>query len=158
MLDPLTALSVAGSLVQFIDFSTRLVSKGRQIYRAVDGALDENKEIELVAADLVKLVKKLDEQSHAIQPPSPDAPAEPEPLSEPPEELELRTICDLCKSSATELLGKLEGLKVKGNHRLWKSFRQALKSVWTKEALDDLSNRLALLRSHLQTRIMLYFA
>lgn len=49
MLDPLTALSLTGNLIQFIDFSNKLVSKSREIYRAADGTLSENLETEIVA-------------------------------------------------------------------------------------------------------------
>lgn len=58
---------------------------------------------------------------------------------------------------ADELLGRLEKLKVakEAKHRKWKSFRQALKTVWNKKDLDDLSARLSAFRDELQFHILL---
>jgi hypothetical protein len=56
MLDPFTTLSLVGNLIQFIDFSSKLVTKGREIYRSADGALRENLEVEVVTADFSKVV------------------------------------------------------------------------------------------------------
>jgi hypothetical protein len=41
-MDPLTALSVAACVVQFVDYGTKLLSKGRELYKSADGALWEN--------------------------------------------------------------------------------------------------------------------
>jgi hypothetical protein len=59
MLDPLTALSVAGNIVQFIDFSTKLIAKGHELYNSVDGATVGNAELEVIARDLQDLNGRL---------------------------------------------------------------------------------------------------
>jgi hypothetical protein len=41
--------------VQFVDFSSKVVSKSTKLYRLGRGALAENADIETVAADLLKL-------------------------------------------------------------------------------------------------------
>jgi hypothetical protein len=51
-MDPLTALSVAGNIVQFVDFAIRIVAKGNYIYHSSDGYL------EMVTEDLLLLTKK----------------------------------------------------------------------------------------------------
>lgn len=53
MLDPFTALSVASSVIQIVDFSSKLVSKGEEIRR--NGSLVENDELERVTKDLQEL-------------------------------------------------------------------------------------------------------
>jgi hypothetical protein len=45
-LDPLSALSVAASAIQFIDFSSKIVSKGKHIYKSANGVLREDAEVE----------------------------------------------------------------------------------------------------------------
>lgn len=150
MLDPLTALSLAGNLIQFIDFSSKLVTKGREIYRSADGASRENLEIEVVTADFSKVVQTL--MKH------PGSGTVASAANTSATELELRQICEMCKSTATELLSKLQEVKVTGKHRGWKSFRQALKSVLTKDAVDDIARRLAMFRHQLEFRIMVSFA
>ena len=39
-------------------------------------------------------------------------------------------------------------------NRKWKSFRQALKSVWSKQAIDEMAKRLEVLRADLDTHIL----
>jgi hypothetical protein len=52
------------------------------------------------------------------------------------DEQALEAICEGCISVSKELISKLEKLKIEDvrKHRVFKSFRQALKSVWSKEA------------------------
>jgi hypothetical protein len=58
---------------------------------------------------------------------------------------------------ADELLSRLQKLKVAvdAEHRVWKSFRQASKMVWSKKELDDLSARLSSFRDELQFHILI---
>jgi hypothetical protein len=53
MLDPLTALSVASSLVQLVDFSITLVKDAREI--SLGGRSVDVNELEIVTADLIDL-------------------------------------------------------------------------------------------------------
>jgi hypothetical protein len=57
MLDPLTALSVAGTIVQFVDFSASLISKGQAIHRK--GSTVQNNELETVTKDLLDITRTL---------------------------------------------------------------------------------------------------
>jgi hypothetical protein len=52
MLDPLTALSLAGNIVQFVDFSTKLLAKGHELYKSADGTSVGYSELEAIAKDL----------------------------------------------------------------------------------------------------------
>ena len=45
VLDALAALNVASSVVQSVDFSVKVISKGNKYYRSADGALVENTEL-----------------------------------------------------------------------------------------------------------------
>lgn len=146
VLDPMSALSLAGNIVQFVDFSSKIVSKGRRIYLSANGALPKNLELEVVANDLARLAQGLSKESN-------DTARAPN-LSE--DERALQTMSEECSKIAEELLVRLEKLKVKSDakQRGWKSLRQALKSVWGKEELDDLSKRLSLFRDQLQFHIL----
>lgn len=48
-------------------------------------------------------------------------------------------------------------MKVMGKHRAWKSFRQALKAVSSKEDIDDIMRRLLMFRQQLEFRVMVSF-
>ena len=54
VLDPLTALGVASNAVQLIEFSSRIVSRGHQIYKSADGTLAKNLKLEAVTDGLLK--------------------------------------------------------------------------------------------------------
>jgi len=143
VLNPMSALALAANVVQFIDFSSKVVSKGCRIYLSVDGTLPKNLELEVVTNDLSRLAKGL--KTHGL-----------DNVSISGEENLLQTISDECSTIADELLTRLEKLKVKSDtkQRGWKSLRQALKSIWSKEDLDELSGRLSLFRDQLQFHIL----
>ena len=73
-----------------------------------------------------------------------------------PEEVRFCDICGECTGVSEKLLLFLGKLKVPNNkkYRKWKSFRQALTSVWSKHELDDMARTLAMLRSELDTQIL----
>ena len=146
VLDPLTALGLTSNLLQLVDVSIKLVSKGRSIHGSAHGTLVENSELELVANDLARLISQTAADSAKVS-------------GLPQKEIGSleNAFGELSRSSgdvAEELLQKLEKLKVEGKHRRWKSFRQALKSVWTREEINALANRLANLRAQLDSRIL----
>lgn len=58
-MEVLATISLVGNIVQFVDFSYKLISGSAQLYSSVKGALVENSEIEVVAKDVVLLHKKL---------------------------------------------------------------------------------------------------
>jgi hypothetical protein len=143
VLDPMSALSLAGNIVQFVDFSCKIVSKGRRIYLSANGTLPKNLELEVVTDDLAHLALQLRNDGAKAAELSHD-------------EKSLYAISEECSKIAEELLGRLEKLKVKSDakQRGWKSLRQALKSVWSKEELDELSERLSIFRDQLQFHIL----
>ena len=126
----MTAIGLAGNIVQFVDFSMKLVGKAHEIHTSVDGALAENLDIETVAGTLRKLQLKLkiDEKR------STSYDSEMEGLLERP--------CDSCNGTAKELLHILEGFKAQDKRARWKSMRHAIKSARGKGAVLEISARL----------------
>jgi hypothetical protein len=143
-MDPLSALSIAGTVVQFVDFGLNVVSKGRRIYRSGDGTLSEYHDLEILTNDLLTLQAKLrcSLPSHA-----PDKKSS-------PDDVALETLCTTSDDLAGTLLEKLNMAKAQGRCRAWKSFRQALKSVWSKRAIDEMLERLIVIRDQLQFRVL----
>lgn len=45
-MDPVSALSIAAVVVQFVDFGAKTLSKSHELYRSSRGALNENIETE----------------------------------------------------------------------------------------------------------------
>ncbi|PMD32009.1 hypothetical protein L207DRAFT_471340 [Hyaloscypha variabilis F] len=136
-MDPMTALSLAGNVVQFIEFGTRLLSTTKELYRSSTGSLTVHDEIELVTTDLSILVAKL-KQNRTDEPD------------------DFQKICDEAASVATEILTKLGTMKVKkeGKYRELKSFRAAVKQVWSHRELEKLEARLGRIQEAIKTRVL----
>ncbi|KKA17644.1 hypothetical protein T310_8412 [Rasamsonia emersonii CBS 393.64] len=64
MLDPLTCLSLASNIVQFVSFTSDLISKSHQIYKSTTGTLIENTELEAITLNLESISK-----GFVLQPP-----------------------------------------------------------------------------------------
>ncbi len=73
------------------------------------------------------------------------------------EEKALTDLSKRCVQLGDELLWRLNQLKVSkdAKRRVWKSFRQALKIVWSKEELDDMAATLSTYRNQLEFHILL---
>ena len=144
MLDPLTALGLAGNIVQFVDFGAKLFSSGVEIYQSVDGALPRN-------AQLTTIVKDLSSLSEGLGGTGKKATAYK--LSK--DEIALEDLADQCKILADSLLETLQDLTVKhGPHKKWNSFRQALKNAWDEKDIHYAQQRLERFRSQLVVRLV----
>jgi hypothetical protein len=143
-MEAFAAVSLASSVVQFVDFALNVVSKGRHIYHAGDGTISDNHDLEIVANDLLLLQTRLDEATSS----SGSA------ASNKAEDHGMKDLLAVAQNSAKDLLLRLNMAKVQGRFRRWKSLRQALKSVWSKKEVDSMFQRLELLKQQLQLRII----
>lgn len=141
-MDPLTAIGLAANVLQFIDFATKIVSKGNRIRKSADGLLEEYHDLEIVTSDLLILQTKM-------KPVPDDANAF---LSD--EDSQMHYLLEASNDVAGKLLTRLNMAKAQGRYRSWKSLRQALKSVTSKDEVDYMANRLSTFRVEFQTRIL----
>jgi hypothetical protein len=133
-MDPVTVIGLVSSIIQLVDFSGQLISKTAQLYRSADSALAENLDIEAATKDLTQLNEKL-KASVATG------------------DAALEQLCNSCNAVGDELLGALSKLKVNGKQPKWQSARKALRSIWSKEKINQLESRLAMFREELNLRI-----
>ena len=144
-MEALSALSLASNIVQFLDFGLRVLSKGNKIYRSVDGALEENLDLEVVTSDLLVMQTKLkctlltSGNTHLA---SDDLQA-------------FNTLSESCAGLADKLLERLNMVKAQGRFRRWKSLRQALKIVWSKQDIENTKNTLQSYRSEMQLHLLI---
>ncbi|KAI1208989.1 uncharacterized protein F4807DRAFT_106299 [Annulohypoxylon truncatum] len=118
-MEPLSALSLAGNVLQFIEFTTKVLSSSVEVYKSSAGASDSTIALE----DIYQQLSSFSDGFTATQGSTR--------LSA--NELALRSIADSCSADCTRLLTVLNGVKVNGDHRAWKSFRAALKLAWKGE-------------------------
>jgi len=138
------------NVMQFVDYSTKVISKGRELYKSADGALAKNTELETASTRLQSLSGALHDSLHCNQKGSVH-----NAIGKGDQALE--DICGRCVEVSKELVGRLEKLKVPADHkyREWKSFRQALKAVWGREKTEEMATRLAKLREELETHVLI---
>lgn len=133
-MDPITAVSLVGTIVQLVGLSIKIVSKPTVLYRSGRGMLTENAQIETATEDLSKLNAQLKRSTAAG-------------------DTELLVLCQACSDVADQLLAALAQVKVKGKGQKWQSLRKALRSIWSKEEIQQLEFRLASFRDQLNRRI-----
>jgi len=143
-MDPLSAFSLAGTIVQFVDFGTKVVSQTRQLYK--NGQLSVHAQAKSATEDLLDFSAKLQQyhhwDSHDVRPTEDDK--------------ALAALCRSCDEIAKTLLEQLIKLQVPGDGRKqpWKTVGQALRSIWAHEQLADLEERLASYRRAMDSRIL----
>jgi hypothetical protein len=134
-MDPLTAIGLAGNIISFIDVTSNVLSKARQLYDAASGATPENDELESLTKNLRDLADRARRKSvnttrndhFSLNITS---------------ETVLDSLSQQCVKVAEELLEVLESVKVKGEGRTLKSAVQAVKSVWKQDHIDSIQRRL----------------
>ncbi|RDL30687.1 uncharacterized protein BP5553_10032 [Venustampulla echinocandica] len=133
-MDPMSALGLAANIFQFIDFGTRLLSGTLEVYHSTTGASSENIEIEEISERLSIFSDELSTN----------------PASRSSRDLAVAKFAGRCKVVSDELLEVVTELKVvDGPNRKWRSFRKALKTLWNKEKIQSLQNRLETVRQQL---------
>ncbi|KAI1457452.1 hypothetical protein F4805DRAFT_428754 [Annulohypoxylon moriforme] len=140
-MEPLSALSLAGNILQFIEFTTKLLSSSVEIYKSSTGTLVSRDALEIKCRQLSDLSNGFVTTSRSTQPSA--------------SELALRSIANSCRDDCARLVTALNSLKVDGgNHRVWKSFRAALKSAWKEDQeIESLTNKLKELQSTMTLHI-----
>ena len=51
-MDPISVIGLAGNIVQFVDFTWKLIDEARSLYDSSTGASEENDLLELITKDL----------------------------------------------------------------------------------------------------------
>jgi len=143
VLDPLSALSVAGNVVQFIEFTSSVLSESRKTFQSGAGTSDNNG-LESVVEGLLqfsaRLKLNLPKNNHGTLPEADNG---------------LFSVLESCEGIANELLEAFQRLKLKdGPHKRWNSFRQALEGVWKREKLLGIQSRLGFLREQITLHIV----
>ena len=126
VLEALAAVGLTSAVVQFVQFTTEVASKSRDLYNSADGTTREYVELE----DYVETFRQLSQglaNSTSRAPPLPT-------LS--PEEQSLVQVASRCRDSCREIRSALDGLIGPGKKTRFRSFRHALKIVWGEKKID----------------------
>ncbi|MCJ1397724.1 hypothetical protein MMC11_000920 [Xylographa trunciseda] len=144
-MDPISAVSFAGTVIQLVSLVASIVSKSQALYCAEDGALASNVALQEATDRLTTLIKTL-----GTTPPR-DRGSKSE--SAALHAKAIKTIGKSCVATAKELSKILEKLKVQDN-RKWTSIHQALRSVWKQKKIDSLTQSIGKYRDELVTHLL----
>ena len=142
MMEPLSTFSLACGIIQVLDFSTKLLWKCKDLYE--DGALHDFQDLEDITKRLTNL--RID-----LQLPSD---AETAGTLKTPNERGLLDAAKGCSAIADQLVGKLDGLKVKGPHRKRQAVMKGIKAICEKNEIQDAQKQLANYQNVLNTKIL----
>ncbi|CVK85018.1 related to small s protein [Fusarium mangiferae] len=135
MLDPVTAIGLASSIVAFVDFSAKLVKGSIEIYQASDGTLTENRNSQAVAGAMERFAARLIiQQSSQLF----------------GDEKELVDLAENCHIVCMELLDLLGRIKPKDLSSKKQSLWAALKNRFHEGERKELENRLDTCRRQLE--------
>ncbi|KIL85966.1 hypothetical protein FAVG1_10935 [Fusarium avenaceum] len=135
MVDPLTALGTASAIITLVEFSSKILTNTKAIYQSATGQNDDTIVLAIVARDVGILGDAITASSWTDN--------------------NMNDLVYTSQEIARDLLQAIDKLKVKGDKTVWKSFRLALKDVWTKRKLESFSQRLATLQAQVASHIQL---
>jgi len=137
-MDPLTAIGLAGSVVQFVSFAHEIISLGKEVYKSPNGTIQESREIGAMLDDLLDVHGRLVRSQLHLE--RGDA---------------LSRLIDQCAPIYKELESVLESLKSQGGGK-WKSLHTAVKLAWKKGEIKDLEKRLRRLQRQIDSHLVSY--
>lgn len=135
-METLAIIALVGNVLQFVEFSGKLIAKSTELYRSSEGALAENIDLETAASHLVLISTKIQDSATSVN------------------DEALKRLCESCKSTTEELVAALDKVKVDGKKDRWKSIRKALRSVWSREKIYELDRRLSRIKEELNLHLV----
>lgn len=140
MLDPLTALSIASSVIQIVDFGCKLVSQSQEIYYSANGATKDNVTSGEITKDINLLYKDLTSKDQNFQMLDDDDRA-------------LGKLVGSCLREVEAVMSLLAELEVPPDATQWKSFKNAIKSARKKGKVKDIETRLLKIQKQIDSRL-----
>jgi HAMP domain-containing protein len=148
IMEPLSAFALAVNVIQVIDFSAKLLREAHELHESSTGHTAEHVELHQISQSLAHMCDSLSTAqpqsgviSHGVF----------EKASAKAIAHNVSKIAASAKAVAQELMALIDRLQLKhGTKGRWRSFRQALATLWKKDEIERLQKRLKELRDQLQ--------
>ena len=144
MAEALAAFGIAVNIMQFIDFSSRVLSTSYKLYKSSRGVSEEHQALEDITNDLRNISSGL---QHAVR-------QEEQHRSASSDDLQLQKLGAKCSLACDELLSALEHLKALDRPSKWANLRAALRSVWKESRIDGFRARVNEFRQEVIVRVL----
>ncbi|KAI1132302.1 hypothetical protein F5Y10DRAFT_274898 [Nemania abortiva] len=142
-MEPLSILSVAAAVAQFLDFASRVISDTKEAYESSLGQIQHDVELSKISRDFSSLTHTLSSKMSKLMR---DDSSESTALEVEKDTLAiLHGLCRESKAINKEIQATLTQLQIKGTTRILlaaESFVVALRRVWTADKIQRLENRL----------------
>jgi len=135
-MDPLSALAIACGVTQFVDFGSKILSKGFEISKSAAGTTESYSAIETIASDFESLTERI---SGPVLTGS---------------DASLARIRQGCQEIATVLLARLNALKARKDAGKREVFSKAFLAVWSENEIEAMQDKLESYRKQLDTHIL----
>ena len=133
-MEALAGVALAGNILQFLQLSLNIVSKGKAYKRAADGSLKEHSDLRMVIVDLDQSIARLETSENEG----------------------LRTLVERCKEAGVELSNMLKKVAAGSTQgKLFSSYRQALRAQWHEKDIEHQKSRLEVLRTETSMHIQI---
>lgn len=135
-MDPVTAVALAGNILQFIQFVGGLLDNTRKLHASATGTSSTNNHFQDICGTLITFNTQLQQPSASFTNEASKVSKHGKPLAE---------CAAACKRECEDLLrimNQLRAIATKGP-RYWNSFRAALAEVWKQNEIEDLRSRIA---------------
>jgi hypothetical protein len=136
-IDPFAAIGLAGNIVQFIDYASKLIFSTYEIYQSTSGSSKNHVHLQSISTRLLELSRAL----------------EPTLAQNTMHEKALNALREECCRDTVALLDLIKALKAKKDSK-WSSFRKALKCAWENEKIGQLEGRLRDHRSEISIQLV----
>lgn len=139
-MDPVSAIGLASSVLTFVEFAWNLVGGATEIYRSVDGTLNENARLDDVQDDLDYLSDLLSVQ----------------PVCKTRAERKTARVAQECHADSKTLQTLLKEIAGPRNNRaVWRSLKASWMSIRSRKDVAELKTRLQEYRSEILLQVTL---
>jgi hypothetical protein len=142
-MEPLSALSIATAVVQFLDFAGSILSSTYKIYTSSPGDLGQNNDVRSITKSLIDLNTKLEAD---LNYPTPGR------LSS--QDKYISQLGRECNEIGNRLVLALERIQAQQKNGLWGSFRLALATVWSRGDIESLQQTMSNYRQQISMHIL----
>ena len=143
-MDPASAFGLAASVVQFVSFTSDLVSATYTIHQSASGTTPAHTQLHTITTSLVSLNEDLHQS--LLQRPDNQSPSR--------RDQEIDKLCLDCTALSDELLAILEKLQLQNKEHVWSSFKAVLRMMWSQDYLDRIQKRLDSFRQQISMQIL----
>jgi len=127
-MEPLVAVSVAGNICQFLEFTAKIIAETREVYVSSTGLSQDATSLASITVSLRQLCENLGTREHGDR---------------------LGTLAENCRDDAVALLSLLDKAKAENPGKKWDSLKACLISVGKKGKIQGLERRLSRHREQL---------